>query len=302
MKWTRILSLLFVIVIIVSALSQLIPSAIIVSGYTLVRAPDQSAVRGLRDTAAWGTWWPDREKNGYKIQGVTLNTVYLVLQKDQRTWEGNLGILNHGKDSSMLTYEMLLRSENEYPLERIKNYFAARRLKSGLKEIVHRLDTFLSNSSNIYGMTITVTSVKDSSYMSTAFTDNREPGIKEIYTAIDRLTTYVASVQGKVIGEPMLNIIQLPDNSYQTMIAVPVNRDLPGKENIRLKKMVLGNILEAEVTGGWSTVIKAEQELRKFVDDYRKESPAIPFQTLLTNRLKEPDTLKWKTRVSYPIF
>lgn len=299
------------ILVIGSGLVLLIPSSIVVSGYSFVHAPDQSTVKGLRNTGGWGKWWPGDSRSDsvfiygndvYTIHRVNLNTVAIGIRKDNSSWEGSFGILNHGKDSSALTYEMILKSGNSFPFERVKNYFAARRVKADMKEIIGRFDTFLSNSSNIYGMAITVTKVKDSSYMSTAFTGKQKPGVAEIYTAIDRLNAYVASANGIVIGDPMLNIVRFPDSSYQAMIAVPVNRDLPGSGNIRLKKMVLGNILEAEINGGWASVAKAEQELRNFADDYRKESPAIPFQTLITNRLREKDTLKWRTKVSYPIF
>ena len=66
--------------------------------------------------------------------------------------------------------------------------------------------------------------------------------------------------------------------------------------------MVLGNILVGEVKGGLSTILNAEKQLANYVFDYGKASPAIPFQSLVTDRSLEADSSKWITRLNYPIF
>jgi hypothetical protein len=86
------------------------------------------------------------------------------------------------------------------------------------------------------------------------------------------------------------------------MVAIPTKTDLPSEGNFSLKKMVLGNILMAEVKGGMYTILKGEEEMTNYVNDYKKTAPAIPFQSLVTNRLVETDTSKWITRLYYPIF
>jgi hypothetical protein len=58
----------------------------------------------------------------------------------------------------------------------------------------------------------------------------------------------------------------------------------------------------AEVKGGLFSVINGEEELTYYLSDYKKNSPAIPFQSLVTNRLLEIDTSKWVTKLYYPIF
>jgi len=66
--------------------------------------------------------------------------------------------------------------------------------------------------------------------------------------------------------------------------------------------MIRGNILVAEIKGGIYSVNEAERQLVNYANDYKKISPAIPFQSLVTNRQLEPDTSKWVTRLYYPIF
>ncbi len=91
------------------------------------------------------------------------------------------------------------------------------------------------------------------------------------------------------------------NNGYETMVAIPVDRVLDDSQDFALKKMVPGNILVAEVKGGISTVKEGEAQLENFVQDYQFVSPAIPFQSLVTNRMLEKDTSKWITKLYYPI-
>jgi hypothetical protein len=86
------------------------------------------------------------------------------------------------------------------------------------------------------------------------------------------------------------------------MVGIPVNKVLNESGDIVLKRMVLGNILEAEVQGGTFRVNQAAKQLEHYVSDYKYSSPAIPFQQLVTNRLQEPDSSRWITRLYYPVF
>jgi hypothetical protein len=66
--------------------------------------------------------------------------------------------------------------------------------------------------------------------------------------------------------------------------------------------MIAGNILVAEVKGGPYTVTNAFNSLHDYVTDHDLQSPAIPFQSLITNRLQQPDSTKWITKIYYPIY
>jgi hypothetical protein len=62
-----------------------------------------------------------------------------------------------------------------------------------------------------------------------------------------------------------------------------------------------GNILITEVKGGPASIKKAFNEMETYITDYRRTAPAIPFQSLITDRSKEPDTSKWVTKIYYPV-
>jgi hypothetical protein len=42
--------------------------------------------------------------------------------------------------------------------------------------------------------------------------------------------------------------------------------------------------------------------MENYARDHKKQSPAIPYQLLVTNRLTEADTTKWITQINYPVF
>jgi hypothetical protein len=65
--------------------------------------------------------------------------------------------------------------------------------------------------------------------------------------------------------------------------------------------MVLGNILVAEVKGGVYTAEKAIEVLSVYANDKKRISPAIPYQSLVTDRMQVSDTSKWITRLFYPV-
>ena len=86
------------------------------------------------------------------------------------------------------------------------------------------------------------------------------------------------------------------------MTAIPVNKYIPTNKNFLFKRMVPGKILVTEVIGGVNTTANALKELELYITDRHLQSPAIPFESLVTDRSKQPDTSKWVTKVYYPIY
>ena len=85
------------------------------------------------------------------------------------------------------------------------------------------------------------------------------------------------------------------------MVAIPVNKKIGNEGDIVYKRMVPGNILVAKVRGGRHTIESAFAEMETYVKDHELIPPAIPFESLETDRLNEPDTTKWITRIYFPI-
>ena len=89
---------------------------------------------------------------------------------------------------------------------------------------------------------------------------------------------------------------------YKIMVAIPINKIVPTTEKFLLKRMVPGKILVTEVKGGAYTADVALRQLTLYMEDNRLISPAIPFQSLITERIKEADTTKWMTKIYFPVF
>src|SRR5436190_1348006 len=104
-------------------------------------------------------------------------------------------------------------------------------------------------------------------------------------------------------NSPMLNVFELGNSRYEAMTAIPVDKALP-KTNEFAPKFLLkgGNILEVNIQGGPYAIEKGLKGLENYRADYKFDSPAIPYQLLVTDRAKEPDTTKWITRLYYPVF
>ncbi len=61
-------------------------------------------------------------------------------------------------------------------------------------------------------------------------------------------------------------------------------------------------ILTGEVYGGEWTITRAADQMNLFIKDYRLEPAAPPLEIPLSGRLREPDTLKWVTRIYLPVY
>jgi hypothetical protein len=66
--------------------------------------------------------------------------------------------------------------------------------------------------------------------------------------------------------------------------------------------MVPGHFLRTEVTGGPHTIANAHRMMDQYFKDFNRVTMAIPFEYLVTDRLKEADTSKWITRVYGPVY
>lgn len=310
MKKTLLVSLTVLFLLLLIS-SFFISDTIIIAGSQPLPVPATAAQRGINKTREWKQWWPmtPATDSSYSYNQLRfhrllpeLTSVRFLLQEDDREHEGAF-VINTGKgDSSAIHYEVSLVNTHKNPISRIRHFFNAFSLKSSMDALLLKAAAFYANPDNIYGIHIINTWVKDSTLISTKMIKTDTPSIGDVYALIDKLNSYIQKNKGTIRNAPMLNITRLEANQVQAMVAIPLLRDIPATGDIVIKKMVLGKILETEITGDENAVWKGRQELKNYADDYLKLSPAIPFESLLTNRLQEKDKSRWKTRLSYPIF
>jgi hypothetical protein len=119
---------------------------------------------------------------------------------------------------------------------------------------------------------------------------------------LGKIRAYILERGAVESGYPIANVTPEKDSGYQLMAAVPVDRVLPDKGKIFFRRMVPAKFLIAEVRGGDHTVRAAFDHMREYIADHQRTVMAIPFQTIVTDRMKEQDTTKWSTWLYCPVF
>jgi hypothetical protein len=299
-----------IILIIASAVYFFIPSNQPIDLGTTINCTESGLSRIMLNKNKWRIWWP-----GYKKADNLYGYKHCIYRIDKIAANGFETTIFNGKDSTKATLQIIgldngsieLRwksffSFSDQPVKKILQFNRYTNIKNNIEALTASIKNFFDREENIYGIKVIKQKVTEASLISTKQDFNHYPSAKEVYSMITLLKEYIRQKGGEEDSYPMLNVHTEDSLNYQAMVAIPTKTDLPSEGKFALKKMVLGNILMAEVKGGIYTVKNGEQELTNYVNDYNKISPAIPFQSLVTNRIQEADTSKWVTKLYYPIF
>lgn len=288
-----------------------IPSTNNISFQTYVSCTQTGATRQIIDKAKWPLWWPGKKiaENVYTYQDYQFHINKILLNGVETTIYYNTN--DSLKANFQFTYNSLDTTQFQWSakynfstnlIKRLQQYFQLKKIKNNFKNLLAKTKKYFDKPENIYGMKVIQETVKEASYISVKQTFSTYPTTPEIYKMIQSIREYIASRKDEAKGDPMLHVEQEGISVFVTMVAIPTKSELPSEGDFKLKRMILGNILMAEIKGGNNTIMKSEKELANYVVDYKKLSPAIPFQSLVTNRLQQADTSKWITKLYYPIF
>lgn len=269
--------------------------------------------RGLLDENTWKQWWPGKtvdangstlfEYNGstYSISDKQLSTITLSVKKDNFSTTAAINFIPRDEIHVIISGHI-----NEdlpaLPVSRIRAYLNSKTLSNDLGDILERIRQFYSNNDHIYGIHIEKALVKDSSLISTSGISKGYPNPPFIYKMINDLKAYALLHQAKETDYPMLNVYTQDSINFLTRVALPVDKKLPSSGKIEYKWMLGGgNILVTEVKGGPGKINEAIHQVENYITDYNRTPPAISFQSLVTDRVKEPDSTKWITKLYYPV-
>ncbi len=307
-KW-----LILIIVLVVACLTTLyfLRSATQTQTFeTTIGCSQRAVARHIINRKQWIEWWPGKkisENNfsfkdcNYKIGEILLNGFKTVVYHNNDSLKGLLQFIYFGTDSTQFKWTSTY-TFSKNPLKRWEEKKHLKVITDNVHDLVSDMKKYFSDSVKVYGMAIKRDTVKDSTMISFKGTFDHYPSTGEIYNMIHAIRNYIQSKGGEESDYPMLNVRKVGAERFETMLAVPTQRDVPPGGKFEIKKMVLGNILVSQVTGGVQRVKEGEKQLANYVEDFGKMSPAIPFQSLVTERIAEPDSSKWITRLYYPIF
>ncbi len=232
--------------------------------------------------------------------GTNTVAVRTLLNKEQLF--GYVYINRLSFDSAAISWTMKLPAAGSGPLARVRNYFAARKLKNSFRHYLEQLLRFSGNDSLLYGMRPVIERVADTLSLSQKKQFSHYPTVTEINDMLNELNVYITAAGANVVRPAMLHVLQTDKEQYEAMVALPINKPVSDKGNFILKRMPPGRIIAVTVQGGMYTINRQLAELEHYKTDNQLTAPAIPFQSMITNRAAEPDTLKWVTRLYYPVF
>ena len=313
-KW--FIGLVFILVASIAAIYIFIPNKLEISRTAYAKVSSDVAYRFISDESKWIRWWPEespdsnqneRYKNGsyfynkinYRINH-KMNVVEVLLYGNGFQLNSAILILSLKKDSSALYWRCAIETGYN-PIGKIKKYRQAKRIKKNMTAIFNNLQSYLGNEKNIYSIPIKHSMVTDTLLVSKKITTTHYPTTPEVYSLIDEIKQFISRQAAKETNYPMLHVLKIGDNQFETMVAIPVNKRLNNNGNFIFKRMVPGNILVAEVKGGNQSIQDAFNEMENYIKDNGLVPPAIRFESLVTNRMNFVDTASWITRLYYPI-
>ena len=308
--------LLTVLLLLTAAVYIIIPGTLVISEITVIACPKNAAGRMLLDESKWRQWWPSHLSNdtslpalentfhyngrSYRIMQMFTDRVNILITSHSGSYNSAFYLLPYNNNSVTLHWECRFATAYN-PLKRIRQYREATYIKDNMASVFNSLKAFLEKTENVYGFPIHEIISKDSTLIATRHVTKAYPSTREIYDMVDTMKRYIAEHGAIETNYPMLRVTQLNDSSYQTMIAISTSKRLAGNGFIFFQRFVPWKTLAGTVKGGVHTVEQAFDQMNIFVEDHQRTSMAVPFQSLVTDRRTEPDTLKWVTIIYQPV-
>lgn len=306
----KIFFIILTIIVIIAATYILLPEKPVIAQALSIDTSDVIAGKFLTTESGWDKWWPgtktgDRQYNfkdaKISIDKMTNGSTYLKLKKDDLTFSGKISYFADAEGSVKFKWNAVDENNTQF-LSRITNYFKTRDVENRVAEILLSLKHFLEDERNAYGYRIYLNHAKDTVLLASANTYPEYPSLQAIYSTIKRLQEQAVGQGAKQTNFPMLNVTQTDEHEYQVNIALPINKTITPFQKTSINNIPKGgNLLVADVRGGQSTVNNALAQMKIYMKDHRLISPAMPFQSLVTDRLAQTDTSKWITKIYYPI-
>ena len=302
-----LIGLVLLLVAALTAVYLLIPGKIKIETSVSLNATFPGVSRTLMNDSNWSKWWQSKtpfiyNAQTYTILGKIFNAFDIGVQNGKDTIRSRMELIFITTDMMTINWGAAQQTSSN-PFQRFADYRNAKATEKNMQAILNSMKVFLEKPENIYGFTVVNTKVMDSVLVTTRRSFDQKPSIQDIDSMIQSLKKYIARNNALEKNSPMLNVLKTDDSHYKVMTAIPVDRELPNTNEFVSKFLLKGgNVLEAEIHGGPTTVENSLKEFENYRSDYKHDSPAIPYQLLVTDRIKEADTTKWITKLYYPVY
>ncbi len=306
----KLLMIVFALIALVAVLGFLLPSEQKITHSVTVDCPVEAPTRLVSNPAKWIAWWPGAQLNDtaytsgqtlFKIQKVLLNGFQANTERGSLQGSVDFNFFmgaNGGTQFNIIGAYRL--SPN--PFKRVLEYMSLVDTKNTLRDFIQQIEANFSDVEKVYGWKIEKKQLVHTAYISLKQPFDHQPSVLEIDSLVQEVKQYIAAQQGKEVDAPIMNVYRGEASPFEAMVAIATDRELPSTNRFLLKNMVRnGYVMVAEVKGGLQLVDSCKKELENYVLDYRKSSPAIPFQQMISDRIKEKDSSKWITKLFYPV-
>ncbi len=306
-KW--IIAIAVLVAVLTSLLFIFIPNTIVVNKSIMIGNNVKGLKRALSANENWHKWWPGTadgkdllfSNNSYSVNDIAFSSVFITIKHNNLDTKSSITFIPVTTDSTKLDWEIQLPTSLN-PIKRLQTYFFSGSLQKDIPMLLTNIKSYYSSTAQLYDLDIRRENVKDSTMISTFDSTRGYPSTEKIYSQIDKLREYIGSQQAFATDSPMLNTFSKDNRIFFTRVAFPTNKTLPSKGDIAFRKMLYGgNILTAVVTGPPNKADSAIGIMENYLSDYELASPAIPFYSLVTNRMAEKDSTKWITKIYYPV-
>jgi len=309
-----LLIILIFLALCISSVYIFVPKKLVVSSVSSFHANREGVSRFLANDSNWKKWWPGTvtktndnllsftlDDYDFQVREVLYDAIRLRLIKNGDSSAGLVRLIPFTKDSMGIELSSQLDARPD-PFSRISAYLRGKRIEKAFNDIILSLSKYAGEVKNIYGIDIKNEKVQYQNLVSTKQSFSHYPTTDDVYAIVARLRNYIDQSGAKELFSPMLNIKKTDSTTYTAQVGLPVDRVLPPKDAMTSKWMMKGgNILTGEVTGGQEQIEQAQKQMELYISDYQRSIIAIPFQMLITDRTKEPDSTKWVTRIYYPV-
>jgi hypothetical protein len=290
----------------------IIPQNITATSTVTVDAVDGNVFKFLVKKEAWPKWWPG-EHMASDSNLFALNGRLYTIQKDANSYievdintgkvelDGKINYLAIDDVSTKITWEAVKQSSLN-PFTRVMEFMHIKDEQTDMDSILNSFKNFIQKDTNVYGLRIKIVKLTDENMLATNITTNALPSTDLLGKMIADLHQQIAAQNATETNKPILNITPTDSNAYHVMVAIPINKIIkPGANSVINNLVRGGNSMETEVKGGRHTIDNAFAQMRAFQKDYKLTGVAIPFELMVTDRIAQPDTAKWVTKLYWPI-
>ena len=276
-----------------------------------VDCTEAAIMRNFMKVENWQNWWPGKQIDdttfnyrdiNYVIKNLLANGVMLQVKSTSNVEYAYLQVTALNDTSSNVIFNIASSKPTSFS-EKIFHPFSTNEIGSNILLILDSVKRHFNDPVNIYGFKAAVTKVNDPHLISIKKQYIQYPTTEDIYKEVINLQAYALTNGAFQTNPPMLNVhISDEGKGVDAMIAIPVNNALPAKDNFQPKFMIQGLLLHAQIVGGAAKVQNAISQFQNYLQDYKLSAPAIPYQSLVTDRTLESDSNKWVTNIYQPIF